>query len=51
MFAFEPLDERQAILDLLEPRRRGVEALLVVAERQGQVLELGLDAIPGGGVS
>ncbi len=50
VLALEPLDERQPVLDLLEARRRGVEALPIVAEREREVLELGLDAVAGAGV-
>src|SRR5688500_7689143 len=43
----ETIQQRQALLDLLQPRRRGVHAVGVAAEEERQVFELRLDAVAG----
>ena len=41
----QPLEQRQAILDLLQPPGRRIDAVGVVAEEERQVLELRLDGV------
>jgi hypothetical protein len=43
----QPLEQRQPVLDLLQPRRRGVHAVGIAAQEVGEVLELRLDAVAG----
>ena len=45
VLALEPLEQREALLDLLQPRRRGFDVVGVLPQKPGQVLELGLDAV------
>ena len=47
VLALEPLDQRQAILDLLQSSGRRVDAVREIAQREGEVLELRLDAVAG----
>ena len=42
----QPLQGGQPLLDLLQPGRRGVEAVGVVPQEEREVLELRLDAVP-----
>ena len=41
----QTLEQREAVLDLLEPRRRGVDVLRVGAQEEREVLELRLDRV------
>ena len=43
----QALDQGQTVFDLLQPGRRGINAIGEVAEREGEILELGLDAVAG----
>ena len=42
VLALQPLDQGQPALDLVEPARADLQRLAVVAQEQGEVLELGL---------
>ena len=46
MLSFEPLDERQAIFHVLQTLRRRIDSAGEVAERERQIVELRLDAVP-----
>ena len=41
----QPLEQRQPILDLLQPRRRRLDAVGVAAQEDREILELRLDAV------
>src|SRR5687768_16247384 len=47
VFALEPLDQREAIFDLLQAAGRGIDAVGEAAKGKRQVFELRLDAVAG----
>ena len=40
VFPFQPLEQRQPFFDLLQPRRRGLDAVGVAAQEQREIFEL-----------
>src|SRR5688572_32048593 len=45
MFSFQPFDQREAVLDLLQPAGRRVQTVDDVPQREREVLELRLDVV------
>ena len=46
MLPLESLEQREAVFHFLQPGWRRVDAVREVAEREGQIFELSLDAVP-----
>ena len=45
MLPLQPLEQRQPLLDLLEPARRRVDPLAEVTQREREIFELRLDRL------